>query len=451
MANEKKQRVTGGFSAHAVLAPAAIVLALLHLVIVVLILQINTSSAKLSANMRDSARYTREATDLLAGTSLLSETASNYISMPIVDGVANVTPLRAYAQELRAERQGDQVLARLRNHGLPEESLDQLEAAAACSDFMSKRQLRAIALVRSVHSVPELPELSVIPQVTLTAEEQAMSDAEKKAEAKRLISDESYWLNKRVVSENVNEVVGKWQAEATRQQAAAAGHIATLRTVLWIVTALVVLVLSVVFFTIYSMVMRPLNHFVKLLPTDEPLDDKRGFREVRMVAASYNEVLARRDALDDILHSAAETDALTGLPNRFRFEQYLLETEDNEDPAAVLLFDINYLKKTNDTKGHLAGDRLIRTSAECIAACFGGDGNCFRIGGDEFAAVVRPGTPELLKPMIDRFEAMQAERDISVSWGCAFSERLHREEIRAMFNEADRKMYMHKKETHSRL
>ena len=76
--------------------------------------------------------------------------------------------------------------------------------------------------------------------------------------------------------------------------------------------------------------------------------------------------MLRRAGLESILRTAAETDALTGLPNRYGFEQYLLESGQSGYAMAVFLFDINYLKTTNDTKGHAAGDDLIRSAAECI-------------------------------------------------------------------------------------
>ena len=53
-----------------------------------------------------------------------------------------------------------------------------------------------------------------------------------------------------------------------------------------------------------------------------------------------------------------------------------------------MMFDLNGLKFVNDTFGHNEGDTLIRSAAETIAGTFSPYGQCFRIGGDEFAAVV---------------------------------------------------------------
>ena len=192
--------------------------------------------------------------------------------------------------------------------------------------------------------------------------------------------------------------------------------------------------------------LRPLDRFVRLIPDDRLLDEKHGFQEVRLVAAAYNGVLKRRDALDAILRSAAETDALTNLPNRYRFEQYLLEAEESGHSTAVMLFDINYLKRTNDSEGHLAGDQLIRSAAECISTCFGE--NCFRFGGDEFAAIINDCTPETIAQMVSRFESIEKEQNVSISVGYAYVADIGSTTYKELLDEADRNMYEQKKETH---
>ena len=166
-----------------------------------------------------------------------------------------------------------------------------------------------------------------------------------------------------------------------------------------------------------------------------------------MVASAYNDVLKRRNALDEILRSAAETDALTNLPNRYRFQQYMLELEGGGYSLAVLLFDVNYLKKTNDTEGHLAGDRLIRTAAECISSCFGE--NCFRFGGDEFAAIVKDCTPNTIEEMINRFREIEDKENVSISLGYAYADDISTTTLREMLEEADKSMYREKQRFHN--
>ncbi|SSC68476.1 putative bifunctional diguanylate cyclase/phosphodiesterase [Ciceribacter selenitireducens] len=83
----------------------------------------------------------------------------------------------------------------------------------------------------------------------------------------------------------------------------------------------------------------------------------------------------------------AETDALTQLPNRGRFNDVIAAQDEAGAPWGVLLGDVDNLKLVNDTFGHRAGDDLICTVASRIAS-IGEPGMSFRLGGDEFAIIV---------------------------------------------------------------
>lgn len=86
-------------------------------------------------------------------------------------------------------------------------------------------------------------------------------------------------------------------------------------------------------------------------------------------------------------HRLAYFDALTGLPNRGRFNEMLTRAIAMDEPFGLLLVDIDHLKLVNDTVGHIFGDMLIRTVAERIADCHPSLTAC-RLGGDEFAVLV---------------------------------------------------------------
>ena len=86
-------------------------------------------------------------------------------------------------------------------------------------------------------------------------------------------------------------------------------------------------------------------------------------------------------------HRLAYYDALTGLPNRGRFNELLSRSIRMREPFGLLLVDIDHLKLINDTVGHVFGDVLIRTVAERLADCHPALSAC-RLGGDEFAILV---------------------------------------------------------------
>lgn len=263
----------------------------------------------------------------MAGSSLLSETASNYVLMPLTEsGEVNAMPLMAYAQELGEDRRGPQVLERFRGYDADPEAVALIEQAAACAEAMREAQLRAIELMRVDYPLPDTPPLTAIPRVELTEAERAMTAAERESTARTLVLGSVYAVNRQTVSQCVNACVGALQATSARRAAEASARISRYRALLWAVTGAIIALLALAFAALYRQILLPLARFVKLIPADVPLDETRGFHEVRLVASAYNGVLKRRNALDDILRSAAETDALTSLPNRYRFEQYLLES-----------------------------------------------------------------------------------------------------------------------------
>ena len=95
-----------------------------------------------------------------------------------------------------------------------------------------------------------------------------------------------------------------------------------------------------------------------------------------------------------IYRKLAYTDELTGLSNRTAFNEDLKkrmepgETVGKEKtlPTVIFMFDLNDLKKCNDTYGHDYGDRYIKMAAEVLKKLFEREGKCYRIGGDEFCA-----------------------------------------------------------------
>ena len=98
---------------------------------------------------------------------------------------------------------------------------------------------------------------------------------------------------------------------------------------------------------------------------------------LRMVASSRKE---------------AQTDALTGLGNRRRLmidlDQAVAEAATGH-PRALLLFDLDGFKGYNDTYGHPAGDALLARLGRRFADSIGDRGIAYRLGGDEFCALVR--------------------------------------------------------------
>ena len=104
------------------------------------------------------------------------------------------------------------------------------------------------------------------------------------------------------------------------------------------------------------------------------------------------DITARKFAEEHRTHLALH-DMLTGLPNRTLLSDRMRITIDDctatGKGAALLLLDLDRFKVINDTRGHQAGDMLLRQVAERLSNALDGNGFAARIGGDEFAIVLQ--------------------------------------------------------------
>ncbi len=103
--------------------------------------------------------------------------------------------------------------------------------------------------------------------------------------------------------------------------------------------------------------------------------------------------VTERHALETSLRRSADTDALTGIGNRAAFDRTLRlamrEARTGAAPLVLVLADLDAFKSINDTFGHAAGDDVLRAVARSLSAPWLRQSFAGRIGGDEFALIVR--------------------------------------------------------------
>lgn len=448
---EEESIKVGGIPANTIVIPLAVIIAILHIVVIGLVFKSNYANRMLSDLLQDCSDYQQYATNLQAGSSTLSETASSFAQIPVgTDGQFNAGPLLQYAQELGRNRRGPQVAEWFRTHDADAEVQSYIDTAAIESEQMYETQIHVIALLCSIYPQPPIPELSAIPADPLTEEELAMTTEQREAYARSLIFQREYSQRKASVAENIencHRVVQQKYAVASSQ---CQRLIDTLRIWLWIVMIVIILLMMGTFVFFFRWLVIPLRNYSRQITTDRELHQESSIREMRVLVDVYNALLKRHNKLEAILRSAAETDALTELPNRYSLQQDVLQTVEEDGSMAVLLFDVNYLKRANDMKGHMAGDKLLRLTAACIRECFATDhnGRCYRIGGDEFAAVLRNCSEEEVRRRIEHFSLATEREHISVSVGYSFAERTDENSFEKLSGEADQMMYADKKRIH---
>ena len=442
-----------GFSANSLIIPLVVILVFLHVLIISLIAEVNRSTNELSDMMQRLGKYQSEANGLQAGTMLLSETATGFVMMPVLeDGSLNVGPLSSYANEFVSDRSGQKVAERFHKFDVNRATVEFIDIAAKRAESIVNIQLHAISLLRSVYKLPDNPAFSNIPEIPLTESELAMSKQERVTFAKSLLLSSNYGQYKYYLNENISKCTTALREDFAAAAAQTGKHVAIVRISIWAVMGVIILIMFITFFFLYRWILRPLRSYANIITADDKIEKKSGVKELRQVVSAYNGLLRRRNKLESILRYVAETDTLTGLPNRYCMERNVLENNEEESSMAVLLFDVNFLKRVNDTEGHLAGDRLLKKTGECIRESFGDDTNtnCYRIGGDEFAAILRGCTEEEIKGRTEHFKRAIEREDISVSVGYGFSETTDENSFKKLMKTADKYMYESKREVHNR-
>ena len=306
------------------------------------------------------------------------------------------------------------------------------ELQKAVSVFRERQadELRAIRLAAESMNEPARAVLPAFWQTAeLSAEEKALSPAEKKAAALSILTSDEYTAREDIVTKAVNNshklssVRGKTQADETFTRVKNIVGNQSVLVLLLLAMALIALLLN------RALIISPIRKSVENLDRREPIEE-RGCYEMRHLARVYNEVLKDNEEKTEALTYTASHDALTGVYNRAAFDRLYRKAE-TEEHIGLIVVDVDHFKQYNDEFGHDVGDKVLCTAAEAMKRHFFFKDHICRIGGDEFC-VIMPGTDqvhgEMMQEKIRQINRELAEcRDdlppITISAGIAFWDR----------------------------
>lgn len=162
-----------------------------------------------------------------------------------------------------------------------------------------------------------------------------------------------------------------------------------------------------------------------------------------------------KSAQQRLLERMAYMDELTGLSNRRRCEETLLDLKQRAIPYAVLSLDMNFLKKVNDSLGHEKGDALLKRFAEMLMEVYGLHGTVGRMGGDEFIVILPEVTREDAENLISHMKATMLRMNVnttqlklSTAYGLAMSDEVGKDQdAHAAYRLADERMYENKRQS----
>ncbi len=169
------------------------------------------------------------------------------------------------------------------------------------------------------------------------------------------------------------------------------------------------------------------------------------------IYALYTDISQRKKKEREIKYLSFH-DEMTGLYNRRYFENELERLESSRKlPVAVVIGDLDGLKKINDVYGHKMGDKFIMSAAQVLKNTSRSEDVAARIGGDEFAVILPETDTESahkyckrIRENINRFnQKNDLPQKLSISLGTSILEN-NSQSLDEIFNEADQKMYINK-------
>lgn len=126
--------------------------------------------------------------------------------------------------------------------------------------------------------------------------------------------------------------------------------------------------------------------FRSRIPDDSP-------DEIGRISRSFNQLLGIAERLLKEKDFLAATDPLTGINNRLRFAKVLREEADrkrrSKTPMALIMLDVDYFKRINDTHGHNVGDEVLKTLTNLVSNGIRAIDFFGRWGGEEFVLLLR--------------------------------------------------------------
>lgn len=186
-------------------------------------------------------------------------------------------------------------------------------------------------------------------------------------------------------------------------------------------------------------------------------------KDLERALAEKSELEAQLRVANDLLSGLANTDELTGLPNRRALQgsvDYQLSVSDrSERPLSLVMVDVDHFKNFNDTMGHAAGDAVLRVLGALLRELVRGDDLPARYGGEEFTLLL-PGTDEagaliVAERVRAQLESTLVTEDVpkpcrvTASFGVATTRG--GESSESLFGRADQALYVAKEEGRNRV
>ena len=237
------------------------------------------------------------------------------------------------------------------------------------------------------------------------------------------------------------------------------------QSILWLllsIGAIVLIVFVTITFIITGRIVRPIKELAD--SADHIVDgsykfdaDTHADSEIKVLGTALQRTADKVANYMSYINALAYRDALTGVKNATAYKEMTVDIERSMRSGsslryAILLADLNYLKRTNDMYGHEAGNQLLVKASKMICNVFK-HSSVFRVGGDEFVVILKNEDLENINELVAKFDECcqiefirvdDREIPVSIARGIAEYNPDFHTSFEDVFDCADREMYIHK-------
>ena len=441
-----------------IIYPVLALIIFFQIIIITLSMIINVKSDILADKTKKQTDVTSDITTILSTASKLSDTATSFSHSPRRPAgptvfVINGGPIDVYFDTISDENVlPELLLEKISDYKLSTNVMTYVNYAIEQYSNLIDYHAHALTLVdyalkldNSVDTTALDNVLSILPTYELTEEEKAYTYEEAVTAANEILFTQEYSTNKGNISSNVNVALDKYKDISKDEIDEYSNELDWFRRTLWFFAFFTMIVTTMFFISLLVSIVIPIVKFSKKIDAGEKLDTDNRVYETNVLANAYNELIDRHNEFEKQLRFVAEKDSLTGMLNRYSYNEFLSREIEQSEKVCVFMLDINDLKEVNDTLGHAKGDELIKNASSCIKECFLVDDNCYRIGGDEFVAILKDINEEDIKNYILKFKEFQQKYNVSIALGYAYSDDVLRDGYEYLMKKADELMYINKK------
>ena len=399
-------------------------------------------------------RVQKSTTQLLSWehTALDVKEASDYLTDQVRYYVFNHQKenMDNYFQEAKVNRRRDVAIEVIESY-LPDTKVAEgvKDAVKRSNELMEDEFYAMRLIVESLHITMDSTYPDEVKNVVLSTEDIALSDEGKQDLALDYVLGEKYLNDKEYIIGKINDAIVEIDNMIESEVTVSTEKMRKILLVQRILISLNLAGIIAITIFIFTAVYKPVNSAIAKLQRNEKMEI-RGAQEYRYFASVYNAIKDQNDNVKENLKYQAEHDQLTGLYNRTGYDAIYRKLELKD--CFFILFDIDLFKSINDKFGHEIGDKVLVKVANAITSVLNKENEyIFRIGGDEFAAVIvndgTCSTDQLKDKCEDILYSISHDRGIlpntGISIGIAKAEE--GDTTDSLFKKADKAMYEVKK------